>query len=321
MAAFLVGSGAACKAESPAPANRPDAPQGVVAVVEALPGTDRQGELAGSDGAPDPDGASAAQSEASGGATLANAGPHPDDRMEPETDGLGDPPAPEATTGPYRVLILGDSLAATGFGALLERKLDAHPDVVCYRKGKSASGLARPDFFDWMAEAHRQVELRQPQVVVVIMGGNDGQDLTAKRRGKRVRWQHEDWETEYRERMDAFLGEVTGPSRKVLWLGLPTMGLRSLEKKLLVIRKIQQEAVAAVGDGSIYLDTAPYVTEEGGELLTHAQVGGRGKSQQIRAEDRIHFTMSGSEYFADAVYPEVLQVLGLELALADGANE
>jgi hypothetical protein len=31
--------------------------------------------------------------------------------------------------------------------------------------------------------------------------------------------------------------------------------------------------------------------------------------------------MSGSEYFADAVYPEVLQVLGLELALADGANE
>ena len=52
-------------------------------------------------------------------------------------------------------------------------------------------------------------------------------------------------------------------------------------------------------------------TDENGDLIAEARVGKHRKPQQIRAEDRIHFTMSGSEYFADRVYPEVLRVLGI----------
>lgn len=221
------------------------------------------------------------------------------------------PDEPAAPKTPKKVLILGDSLAATGFGALLERKLDAHADVECYRKGKSASGLARPDFFDWPTEAKKQLEFRKPELVVVIMGGNDGQDLTRKK-GKRVAWAEPDaWKADYRARMDDFLAELTQDDRKVLWLGLPTMGMKSLETKLETIRAIQQEAVDALGDRGRYVDTAPFVTTDDGSLLTEAKVGGSKKAQPIRAEDRIHFTMSGSEYFADKVLPEVLSVLGV----------
>lgn len=221
------------------------------------------------------------------------------------------PDEPAAPKTPHKVLILGDSLAATGFGALLERKLDAHADIECYRKGKSASGLARPDFFDWPTEAKKQLEFRKPELVVVIMGGNDGQDLTRKK-GKRVAWAEPDaWKADYRARMDDFLAELTQDDRKVLWLGLPTMGMKSLETKLETIRAIQQEAVDALGDRGRYLDTAPFVTTDDGALLTEAKVGGSKKAQPIRAEDRIHFTMSGSEYFADKVLPEVLSVLGV----------
>ncbi|HWB75272.1 MAG TPA: DUF459 domain-containing protein [Nannocystaceae bacterium] len=224
------------------------------------------------------------------------------------------PDEPATPPTPKKVLILGDSLAATGFGALLERKLDAHPDIECGRKGKSASGLARPDFFDWPAEAKKQIEAKKPELVVVIMGGNDGQDMTpAKKKGKRTPWSDVDaWKADYRTRMDAFLGEVVSDDRKVLWLGLPTMGLRSLEKKLEMIREIQKEAVEAQGDRASYLDTAPFVTDDKGELLTEAKVKSSKKAQPIRAEDRIHFTMSGSEYFAEQVYPEVLKVLGVD---------
>lgn len=224
------------------------------------------------------------------------------------------PDEPATPPAPKKVLILGDSLAATGFGALLERKLDAHPDIECGRKGKSASGLARPDFFDWPAEAKKQIEAKKPELVVVIMGGNDGQDMTpAKKKGKRTPWSDvEAWKADYRARMDAFLAEVVSDDRKVLWLGLPTMGLRSLEKKLEMIRAIQKEAVDAQGDRASYLDTAPFVTDDKGELLTEAKVKSSKKAQPIRAEDRIHFTMSGSEYFAEQVYPEVLEVLGVD---------
>jgi hypothetical protein len=227
-------------------------------------------------------------------------------------------PSPTIPDEPYSVLIVGDSLAATGIGALLERQLDAHPHIVAHRKGKSASGLARPDFFDWMAEAKRQVELHDPDLVIVAIGGNDGQDLTrlpGRHLGdsdpRRVGWKDEAWADAYRERVDAFLQQLRagGDGRKILWLGLPTMGLTSLEKKLTLIRDVQQNAVEALGDEAIYLDTISWVSDDTGALRTDVVVGG--KAQPMRAEDRIHFTMAGSQYFADAAVPAVLEALAL----------
>ena len=219
-----------------------------------------------------------------------------------------------AAVEPKRVLILGDSLAATGFGALLEDKLDAHPQVTCYRKGKSASGLARPDFFDWFDQGKRQVEFRKPDLVIVVMGGNDGQDLPPWRGAKRVRWGSEEWPEAYRARVDDFLTTVTEgvdaePGAQVLWLGLPQMGLRSLERKLVTIRQLQSEAVAALGERGVYLETTPFLVDEAGALLRTAVVNG--KTRELRADDAIHFTMAGSEYLADKVLPEVLELLEL----------
>jgi uncharacterized protein len=288
---------------------QPDSPTGEGAVASATPA-----ETAQVDRAPADDEGS---QDTPGEATLAQAAivesdaveeDEPEPAVELESATKEEEPA---DLGPRTVLILGDSLAATGFGALLERKLDAHPSIKCHRKGKSSSGLARPDFFDWFAEGKRQVELRKPDLVVVIMGGNDGQDLTRQKKGdKRVSWNGDDWPDAYRARMDEFLTTVAAPDRTVLWLGLPTMGLQSFERKLQLIRAIQKEAVE--GAGAIYLDTTPYVSDDEGGMLTHAQVGGKGKPREIRADDRIHFTMAGSEYFADRIYPEVLSVLGLQ---------
>lgn len=227
----------------------------------------------------------------------------PEPTPEPET-----PPPP---AGPRKVLILGDSLAATGFGALLEKKLDAHPDIECARKAKSATGLARPDFYDWEAEARKQVEAKKPDLVVVILGGNDGQDLTPKSgKGKRVTWKSDAWNEAYKTRVADFLKEIGADQRKVLWLGLPKSELNGFEQKLNIIRQVQSEAVAALGDTATYLETTPFLTDAKGELLATATVGKR-KDQDLREDDGIHFTMAGSQFFADKVYPEVLRVLEL----------
>ncbi len=228
------------------------------------------------------------------------------------------PPALLIPDQPYKVLILGDSMAATGFGVLLEDKLDKHPHIEAYRKAKSASGLARPDFFDWYDQGPAQVEFRKPDLVIAVMGGNDGQDIPPWKGSNRVRWDTDGWPAAYRARVDQFLQDIAAPvaredgseiSARILWLGLPQMGMRSLEKKLVLIRQIQQDAVASHGQGAIYLDTTPFLVDAKGELIEKAPV--RGKSQELRAEDGIHFTMSGSEYFADKVYPEVLGALAL----------
>lgn len=271
-----------------------------------------EAEAKPSDSEPAPEAGQDAEVEADGGAVLANGAANPTEGKAEEAE----PEEPKVVLPeePYRVLLLGDSMIATGFGALLEDKLDAHPHVVCYRKAKSATGLARPDFYDWFDQAPRQIEFRKPDLVVVIMGGNDGQDIPPWKGSKRVHWETEAWDGAYRARMDDFLGRLREPvegeeGARVLWLGLPTMGMRSLEKKLVLIRGIQKEAVDAIGEGGIYLDTAPFLAGEDGKPLKQAEV--EGKVRELRAEDGIHFTMSGAEYFADKVYPEVLGVLEL----------
>ena len=209
-----------------------------------------------------------------------------------------------------KVLVIGDSLAATGFGAMMEKGLDAHPQVTCYRKGKSSSGLARPDFYNWMDEARRQIDYRKPDMVVVIIGGNDGQDLTTTSgKGKRVHWKTHEWNIAYRQRVDAFLAQVGGEDRKVVWLGLPRAGMKSFEKKLVTIREVQKAAVEALGERAAYIDTTPFLVDEDGTLNEFGTV--RGKTRKIRADDRIHFTMSGSQFLANHVVPEILNQLGL----------
>lgn len=244
-----------------------------------------------------------------------NAATPPEPAIAPATEPEPETPPPPA--GPRKVLILGDSLAATGFGALLEKKLDAHPDIECARKAKSATGLARPDFYDWEAEARKQVEAKKPDLVVVILGGNDGQDLTPRSgKGKRVTWKSDAWNEAYKTRVADFLKEIGADQRKVLWLGLPKSELNGFEQKLNIIRQVQSEAVAALGATATYLETTPFLTDAKGELLATATVGKR-KDQDLREDDGIHFTMAGSQYFADKVYPEVLRVL----ELSDAAPE
>jgi len=249
---------------------------------------------------------------------------NPEVEAEPE-------PEPEFVlpTEPMRVLIVGDSLAATGFGALLEDKLDAHPLVTCYRKGKSSSGLARPDFYDWQDQASRQVEFRKPDLVIVLIGGNDGQDIPPWKGSKRVQWGSDGWPAAYRVRVDDMLTRVSTPQpdsdgvtpelgAEVVWLGLPVMGMRSFERKLVLIREVQEQAVADFPRAR-YLATNDYLLDEDGAMLVRAEVDG--KVQALRAEDRIHFSMPGSEFLSARIYPEILATLHLPETLPEPEPE
>ena len=239
---------------------------------------------------------------------------------EAEVAAAEQPEEDPADLEPRRVLIVGSSLAATGLGAVLEDRLDANPQVVAYRKGKSASGLSRPDFYDWFDQGKRQVEFRKPDLVIVLIGANDGQDIPPWKGDKRIRWGSDEWPDAYRGRVDDFLESITMPvegedGARVMWLGLPQVRSPSLEKKLTLIRGIHQERVGELGDDGVYLDTTQYLVDENGRLLQTAKV--KGKQRELRGEDGVHFTMSGCEYLADKIYPEVLGALGLPAESAD----
>lgn len=318
--ALLCGLGSsACDSAANSPADGavpPPAAIAAAAVQEPAPGTAQAQEApeapTGKESAGEP------PVEAEPAAEPAEEAPAEDEPEEGEGESIdadadaGDPPEDEAAKAiePIKVLFIGDSMVATGVGALIEKGLDANEQVTCYRKGKSSSGLARPDFYNWMDEAKRQLEYRNPQVVVVMIGGNDGQDLRSKSgKGTGKPWPGEKWNVGYRERTDALLELLAADGRQVVWLGLPKAGMRSFEKKLVTIRQIQKDAVAALGDRGVYVETSPFLVDDAGELMKHGKV--RGKNRELRAKDGIHFTMSGSEFLADQVVPALLNELDL----------
>uniref|UniRef100_UPI003899256B DUF459 domain-containing protein n=1 Tax=Myxococcus dinghuensis TaxID=2906761 RepID=UPI003899256B len=232
-------------------------------------------------------------------------------------------PTPSATAGvaptsapaapaerPHSVLLLGDSLIATGFGDYLLARLEAHPLIRASRRARSSTGLARPDYFDWMAVGEEEVKRHQPDVVVVILGGNDGQSLLERSGGKPVHWGKPEWEEAYRRRLDSFASVISAPGRKIVWLELPATGLKRFEQKLGVIRDLQREVIGARADAR-YVDTRAFFTDAQGRALLHARVEGFRKPMKLRMDDGVHFTIAGGRYFASKVYPEVLGALGL----------
>ncbi len=311
----------ACAMACDSSANSPEAPvqppAAAIPAAEAKPATGAEAAPADAGSADAATGAQAATGEAAPATgEAAPTGAADDEAGEAEGEegaeaASGEQEEADAAAEPVKVLLIGDSLIATGFGVLVEKGLDAHPQVTCYRKGKSASGLARPDFFDWMDEAKKQIEFRQPEIVVAVMGGNDGQDLRSRSgKGIGAQWPSEAWNQGYRERMDALLAELAADERKVIWVALPPMGMRSLEKKLVTIREIQKAAVDAMGDRAVYVETAPFLLDDEGNLEKYGVV--KGKKREIRADDGIHFTMSGSEFLADLVVPALLNELGVD---------
>lgn len=217
----------------------------------------------------------------------------------------GQTPKPRRPAG-RRVLLLGDSMIATDFGRALQHLLDADPKVDARRRGKSATGLARPDFFNWTEVARRQLARHRPEAVVVIIGGNDGQDLIdAERKRRRVFWGKPKWARAYAGRLQSWLDLLAGKDREVFWLELPVMARPRLERKLTVIRDVQQRAIEE-HPSATWVSTRSWFLK-GKALRTEVQLGG--KTYPLRQEDGIHFTRPGARWLAEKVAPDLLDRL------------
>ncbi len=44
---------------------------------------------------------------------------------------------------------------------------------------RNATGLTNPEFFNWEINAQQEIDARQPDAVVMVMGGNDGFNVVA----------------------------------------------------------------------------------------------------------------------------------------------
>jgi hypothetical protein len=221
----------------------------------------------------------------------------------------------------HRVLVIGDSMIAGGFGLFLEQALAKDHGLSVKRKGKSSTGLARPDFFDWHAVARALVEAYQPTATLVMFGGNDVQGLYMGK-GEWIRWHEDGWGAEYSRRI-AELCDILSPSgQRIFWVGMPVMRPAKFHARVQRVNAIYR-AEMGVRPAGMFIDIWPLLADAEGAYADRIAIGPPGKDGslkkvRVRAGDGIHLSPAGAKHLRDHVLAILLADLRGEAVAGEG---
>lgn len=202
-----------------------------------------------------------------------------------------------------RIAVIGDSLA-DGVGDAIERKLTTRLTHVL-TLGRIATGLSRSDYFDWVAATRKVSERYRPDVIVVMVGGNDKQSVVFPG-GRIVMSGDPGWGAAYRQRVSQLIEEAK-PSN-VIWVGLPPVRDRGESRLFVDYNRIYGSEVDNYRKGA-FLDIWDTFADKDGRYRAYGR-GPGGDPQLLRAGDGEHFTAAGYDLIAiEAV--EVMRDWGL----------
>ena len=206
-----------------------------------------------------------------------------------------------------KVLVVGDADVAT-FGPYLQ-KLLRHTGIVETALSYSQnSGLARPDYYDWVSKLPADLAQMQADIVVIAVGGNDAQGLTdvagkvvADRPGGA---NDEPWRTEYAARVGALMDVAMAANIKVVWVGVRNHATPEVSARLQVQDEVVRAEVAKRAGLSFVDGWKLFAAPNGGYIeFTFDPRDGEGKD--VRAGDGYHLTPVGGEILALKVYEAV----------------
>jgi uncharacterized protein len=192
-------------------------------------------------------------------------------------------PTPER---PLDLLVTGDSEASF----VGERLVDQAPSELLEVEtvARNGTGLTNPAFFNWELNARQEIEARDPDAVVMAIGGNDGFNVEVG--GELYGPQDPEWQTEYARRVAVVMRELSQNGRRpVFWVPPPT----ARDDEFNAIYRAQNRAVdqaAKAVPGARYVDV--YNTINGGKYSDELTIDGR--RVLARQSDGVHFTREGA---------------------------
>ena len=121
---------------------------------------------------------------------------------------------------PMTILDIGDSLGED-LGLGLGYTMGANRLLRIVQAAHGDSGLARPDYYNWPAVLAADLARYHPQLVMILVGGNDAQNFLVK--GEPVVFGTAQWHAVYSQRVALMMNETLKAGAKMLWVGLPIM--------------------------------------------------------------------------------------------------
>jgi len=201
------------------------------------------------------------------------------------------------------VWIAGDSLVIVPGESLLRavagnRAVDAADAI----DGRIASGLERPDVFNWFTHVRTVMENDKPRAVVLMFGGNDDHNLmTGLPEGREVgTFGSPSWRAEYRRRVSTIMETVTRNGAYLVWIGLPITRDSAQTLRFDVINSIVQTEAAKRKGRASYLDTYFFFAGDDGGYAQYVE-DPTGKLVKMRADDGVHFERPAGDIIAAKV--------------------
>lgn len=207
---------------------------------------------------------------------------------------------------PERVLLVGSSSIHHGFGDALVEQLEERGGVGLTNAGRSATGLSRLDYFDWLTHAAERVAEVEPQLVIAQFGGNDCQAIIDPDESVVARWGEDGWDEAYSERLRSLVRVVEQGGARIVFVGMPRMQSPSFSRRIAHVN----ELVRAVANetGALYYSTWE-MTSEGNAPRAHVTVDGT--RYPMREEDGIHLSVRGAHVVAAAILAELEAIYDL----------
>jgi hypothetical protein len=207
----------------------------------------------------------------------------------------------------------GDSITGA-FGPEMQKVVEGTGLFSATVDSRPSTGLTRLDFFPWPSHLLDVVNNQNPDVMVIMFGANDAQNMPIDglpngQRGYQL--YDDDWIREYTKRVGATMDLLRSPTntRQVIWVGAlpmgPSSGVRGMEKLDYIYWSEAQKRPWIT-----YFDPAPFFTDGSGNYVLNL-ASADGKVQAMRASDNIHLSLAGADRLAWAVYGRMKTMMDL----------
>lgn len=214
------------------------------------------------------------------------------------------PPAVDKIDNARVVLVVGDFLAG-GLAEGLEEAYAQSPGVRIVDRSNGSSGFVRSDYFDWNGKIGSIIDEVKPDVVVVMIGSNDRQQMVLD--GNRVDPRSDAWTKEYTRRIARLASSVTERKLPLVWTGLPAFKSPSMSSDMLAFNDLyKQEVETAKGEFVDIWDG--FVDEAGNFIFTGPDMNGQ--PVRLRGSDGINLTAAGKRKVAFYAEKPLNKILG-----------
>jgi hypothetical protein len=200
------------------------------------------------------------------------------------------------------IWIAGDSLVIVPGESLLRAVAGNRAVAAEPVDGRIASGLERPDVFNWFTRISEVIEKDKPRAVVLMFGGNDDHGfMTGIPEGHEVgTFGSPSWRAEYRRRVASVMDTVTRNGAHLVWIGLPITRDADQTLRFDVINSILQTEAEKRKRRVSYLDTYFFFAGENGGYAQYIE-DATGKLVKMRADDGVHFERPAGDLIAAKV--------------------